>query len=184
MGRGSTIRVVRRLMALRDLPGEEGGNFTQLYRRSLDLPGQGAEEHYVLKAELGTAWSKLQAWLRAGAESKLLFDKRRRTATGWIAAVYPLAMVTVERAGHDYKMTTAVVGGATSSGFDLDDTAHILRPAVIMEDEQYLLDAVTALALRCGWSKGGEPLHEWLDRELLATPVDDTTGVTTRGSTP
>jgi hypothetical protein len=42
----------------------------------------------------------------------------------------------------------------------------------------------SARTLRDMWSKGGEPLHEWLDRELLATPVDDTTGVTTRGSTP
>jgi hypothetical protein len=170
-------------MALRDLPCE-GGSLVQLYRRGLHLPDKGQEEHHILKAELGSAWAKLQAWIGANAEGKLLFDKRPRMATGWISVVYPLAMVRVERTGSDLKMTTGIVGGTVTDGFDLDDTAHILRPAVIMEDEQYLLDAVTALALRCGWSKGGEPLHEWLDRELLATPVDDTTGVTTRGSTP
>jgi hypothetical protein len=152
-------------MALRDLPGR-GDSLVQFYQRGLSLPGQGKEEHYLWDAALGPAWLNLQAWVKNSAEGKFVFDKKRRTADGWISVTYPLAMVRIERTGRECKTTTGIVGGNVTGGFDLDETAHLLRPATVAEDEQYLLDAVTALALRCGWQKGGEPLYEWLSREL------------------
>jgi hypothetical protein len=156
-------------MALRDLPGR-GDSLVQLYQRGLNLPLTGEEEHYIWDAALGAAWLNLQAWVKNSAEGKFIFDKKRRTAGGWVSVIYPLAMVQAERTGREWKMTTDIVGGAIG-GFDLDETAHLLRPATVVEDEQYLLDAVTALALRCGWQKGGEPLYEWLDRELGREPA-------------
>jgi hypothetical protein len=141
----------------------------QIYRKLLSTRGEGEDDsRTVTRGHASTSWAETMAHLKDHVARKLLLDSKERTAVGSVLLSIPLSLVVHTRKGREITTTESCSGVERNGGYNVDDMAEVLWPDKVLADERYLVAAVTQLAERCGWQKGGEPLDTWLARELKA----------------